>query len=156
MLPNGYCDIGIAVQTGVELPPQVTAIEWRKTAHHKEGLLLMGRVPGLVVGMKSQNGPCPLSPVTTARRAAICGLEGQFTTGAMSPMSAWEVGTIRSAYIIAGASTLENWHIGGRTNHWKSSLLESLSPSKRRSIFPRNCGSEIGHSRKRMRMASYS
>lgn len=50
MRPNGYCDIAIAVQTGVELPPQVTAIEWRKVAHHKEGLLLMGRMPWLGCG----------------------------------------------------------------------------------------------------------
>jgi hypothetical protein len=50
MLAKGYCDIGIAVQTGVELPPQITAVEWRKVAHHKEGLLLMGRVPWLGCG----------------------------------------------------------------------------------------------------------
>jgi hypothetical protein len=50
MIAKGYCDIAIAVQTGVELPPQVTAVEWRKVAHHKEGLLLMGRVPWLGCG----------------------------------------------------------------------------------------------------------
>lgn len=50
VIPDSYCDIALAVQTGVELPPQVTAIAWRKIAEHKQGLLLMGRLPWLGCG----------------------------------------------------------------------------------------------------------